>query len=371
MFFNPRTLILGGVSLLFAAGAVASDCDDGPWAPVSMTGADTGAPWCDTMWKQGPVIAGVEAWANNERLKAIRFTFSDGTVGPMHGREDGDKHGAISWHPADDKIVQATTWGDGRGRRVGRVVIKTAGGKVLDVGKDTDGQAQYDHVVGNAGIMMGAFGHAGYDIDLLGFNFLRGEIKKITVGDVKFDQSAEDLNSQKKGLKPQSLDYQHVTNGLTTTITKELSGERSYTQSKTWTSSTMISFGFKYTIEVSGEILDIGAKASTELSFGVQQTETYTSQYEETNKFAWKFSTPVGPGEEAFCRSFAWEGEFNGKYQSTVTIELEDGFKIQYPEIGEMKQVHWSEKTDECQKTDFNDGIPKIPSSKRAISFVA
>ncbi|KAF2463206.1 uncharacterized protein BDR25DRAFT_397308 [Lindgomyces ingoldianus] len=364
MFFNPRTLLLGTLSLLFTLSS-ASDCDEGPWAPVSATGSsDTGSPWCETKWKQGPIITGVEVWSNNERVRAIRFSYSDGSVGELHGRIDGDRHGIISWDPANDKIIQATTWGDGKAHALGRLYLKTQTGKELNVGKDTGGQASFDHDVGS-GIMMTAFGRQGYDIDQLGFNFLRGEIKKITIGDVKFEENPDDLNAEKKGLQPVSLDYQHLNNiNGGDKIYKEVTHKRTEKTSKTWTQSTMHTFGIKYSVEISGEVMDIGVKASYELSYQFQRTDTISTTVEDTKEFGWTFKMEVSPGKELYCREFAWQGVFNGKYTSTVSVELEDGYVFQYPESGQMNQVQWSESTDECRDTDFDDGIPKTPAKE-------
>jgi hypothetical protein len=66
------------------------ECDNANFAasPVS------GAPWtkgdgkgyfCDTKWKTGLVICGVQTWAYKYHQKGFKVKYSDGTWGPLHG----------------------------------------------------------------------------------------------------------------------------------------------------------------------------------------------------------------------------------------------------------------------------------------------
>lgn len=79
--------IVGAAS--FVGIASASDCDNGPWAPVSVTGFDGGNQWCDTQWKSGLVITGVEVWSDGDIVNAIKFRYSDGRWSDPRGRRTG------------------------------------------------------------------------------------------------------------------------------------------------------------------------------------------------------------------------------------------------------------------------------------------
>lgn len=190
-------LLAGATCLLGLTGfTTADDCENGPWTDVSSTGTGGGGSrYCATKWKDGIVITGVEIWASTKAVRAVQFYYSDGTNSDLFGKIDGDRHGRMDWDPALDGISQVKTWGDGRGQYLGRIQIRTKKGAELDVGKDTNGQATFETKV-NSGIMLGVFGMSSDLIDNLGFLFLKSTIDKITIDDVVFDETPEQLNAR-------------------------------------------------------------------------------------------------------------------------------------------------------------------------------
>lgn len=211
MFFSPKKLLLGATLLLSPFLAAADDCSEGPWTDVSSTGGGGGGGFCATKWKSGVVITGVEAWANDKGVRAIQFYYSDGSNSNLYGKIDGDRHAKMEWDPAVDTIDQVRTWGNGRGENLGRVQIRTTQGKELDVGKDTNGQDTFESKVAS-GILLGAFGASGDLIDSLGFIFLKSKIERISIDDVVFKETPEELNKRMEGLTTVILDYADHTN---------------------------------------------------------------------------------------------------------------------------------------------------------------
>lgn len=197
MYFHPKQLLLGAFCL-FAGVARASDCDEGPWEGVYLIGSgNTGGPFCHTKYKEGIVMTGVEVWADDNRVQAIQFYYSDGTNSGQMGKIKGDKHDRMDWDPSTDGISQAKSWGNGRAQALGRVYLRLKSGKELDVGRDTSGQDSFEHNV-FSGIMLGAVGRSGDNIDQLGWLFLKSKIDAITVSDVEFKDTVEALNSKKE-----------------------------------------------------------------------------------------------------------------------------------------------------------------------------
>lgn len=200
--------IMGSVALLSAAvqadttrADANTDCSSGPFhTGISWVGgSDGGDPFCATRWKQGVVMTGIEAWANHETLRAVQFKFSDGSLSEVFGKADGDKHDRIEWKSTEAHVEKITLWGNGRGTRTGRIFVRLSDGKELDVGKDTSGQTSFDQVIDpdkTGGILLGAFGKRGEDINHLGFLFLGSKIKKIRVEDITLDDSLENLNAK-------------------------------------------------------------------------------------------------------------------------------------------------------------------------------
>lgn len=188
MFFSPRNLFLGAVALCVGVTNAMGDCDNGAWNPanVQWTGGVGGEPWCATKHKSGIVISGVEVWASKKAVEAIQFFYSDGTNSPQFGIvNSNERHARLDWDPSIDSLSQVKTWGNGRGKYLGRLFIRTKKGAELDVGKNTNGQDTYEHNV-ESGILLGAFGAQGDVIDSLGLLFLRSKIDRMSISGIEF-----------------------------------------------------------------------------------------------------------------------------------------------------------------------------------------
>jgi hypothetical protein len=198
------TSALVGLAALFSVGVLAaSDCDTGPFhGGISWVGGSEGGDdFCATKWKQGIVITGIEAWANHETLRAIQFKYSDGSLSEVYGRADGEKNARIEWESTKTHVEKITLWGNGIGTRTGRIYVRLSDGKELDVGKDTRGQTPYEQKVDSAqtgGILLGAFGRRGFDVNALGFIFLGSKVKKIKIEDITLDDDIKTLNAKQQ-----------------------------------------------------------------------------------------------------------------------------------------------------------------------------
>jgi hypothetical protein len=85
----------------FAHGA--SDCDDGPFAAMTTAGIQHAAA-CESKWKSGEIIVGIEAWSAKFHVKAIRFKYSQSGWGPTYGQTPGveQAHQAKEWAMEDN-----------------------------------------------------------------------------------------------------------------------------------------------------------------------------------------------------------------------------------------------------------------------------
>ncbi|KAF2111880.1 hypothetical protein BDV96DRAFT_179717 [Lophiotrema nucula] len=355
MVFSPKKLLIGAATLLASLSgfAHADDCESGPWQDVSYTGGNGGGRFCATKYLSGIVITGVEVWGDGKGVRALQFYYSDGTQSDLIGKIDGDKHGRMDWDPSVAQISQIKTWGNGKGQNLGRVYIRTTAGNELDVGKDTSGQDTFDTKVAS-GIMLGAFGASGDRIDNLGFLFLKSKISKIDVGSIVFDETPEALNAQQEGLETVVLDYADHTNNLSSSNeTFTFSKEISETNTKKYTQTAQHTFGWSNAIELSGEILDLGAKSTTTISYQYQNTHSEENSDEHKISLTYSTSTLLKPGQKVFCRATAMSGKYSGKYGGSVNIWLEDGTTYSFSERGTMDQVAWSKASSECQDDDF------------------
>ncbi|KAF2464789.1 uncharacterized protein BDR25DRAFT_319049 [Lindgomyces ingoldianus] len=287
MLFFTRTAVLGATYLLLGISK-ASDCLDGPWTNVTSTGALTGTEFCATKYQSGVVITGVEAWGNTNWIKSAR----------------------------------SKPWGNGFGLRLGRVYTGTKKGTELEVGKNTDGQNVFETNV-QSGIILGAFSRSGDRIDQLGFLFLRSKIDSITIDNVVFKDTPEALNEKKQGLEMVTLDYADHTNDhpdANETFTFGKSETR--TTSKEYSQTATHTFGFTEAIEVSGEILGLGAKSTTTLSYEYSYASTEESSKEDSVTLTYMVATTLKPDQRVFCKAVAMRGIYKGEYNARVNIHL-------------------------------------------------
>ncbi|KAF2248407.1 hypothetical protein BU26DRAFT_565804 [Trematosphaeria pertusa] len=373
MFFNARALFLGAAALFFGLSA-ADDCAQGPWQDVQYVGGQGGSPYCHTKYLDGTVMTGIEVWASKKEVEAIQFYYSDGTNSGQLGKVDKNKkHARLDWDSSTDGISQVKTWGNGKGESLGRVYIRTKGGAELDVGKDTDGQDTYESKTAS-GILLGAFGRSGEVIDGLGLLFLKSKIDKITVEDMVFKETPDQLNAQMKGLQTVILDYADHTNANTdSNETFTFTKTETRTTSKKYSQTATHTFGWSNAIELSGKILDLGASSTTTLKYEYSRSSTEESTQEKGVQLAYSVSTALKPGQRVFCRATAMSGEYKGDYTANVHIWLEDGGEFKFAQDGTMEQVNWSQASSICQDKEFppDDAVPEVPASKRALKFIA
>ena len=184
MFFNPRNLVLGATAL-FAGLVHADDCENGPWnvENLNWVGGGGGQRFCATKYKQGVVIKGVEVWGSSSTVDGIQFTYSDDSLSPMFGKQYNDRSARLNWDPATDTISQLKLWGNGRGEYLGRIYMRLKSGGELNAGKETGSQTVYEKPA-DAGIMLGAFGSQGDNIDSLGVLFLKSKVVSGSITDM-------------------------------------------------------------------------------------------------------------------------------------------------------------------------------------------
>jgi len=187
-----NSLARNTVLLLLATLGLAEDCT-GPFQDVrgfpkdDIRGNGTGR--CETKWSKGLVVTGVDVWANPWHVKAIQFTYSDGSVGDVIGKPEGERRGSITWEK-DKPIEEFVLWGNYEADSLGRIKI-VVGDKTLNEGCDVGGSAG-NTIEKRTGILLGAAVSAGDKVDNFWPMMLSDKIGTVTITDVVL---AEDLNS--------------------------------------------------------------------------------------------------------------------------------------------------------------------------------
>jgi hypothetical protein len=137
MLLNSKHIFVGALTLFSGIANAIGDCDSGPWnaGNIMWVGGEGGSPWCATKWKAGVVITGVEVYGSGKGVEAIQFFYSDGTNSPQVGEPNEERKQRLDWDPSVDSLSQVKSWGNGRGKYLGRVYFRTKSGKELDMGK--------------------------------------------------------------------------------------------------------------------------------------------------------------------------------------------------------------------------------------------
>ncbi|KAF2819401.1 hypothetical protein CC86DRAFT_413095 [Ophiobolus disseminans] len=350
------------------------DCDlMGPWnnTNVQWTGGPGGVNFCATKWIQGVVITGVEVYASDKAVEAIQFFYSDGTNSPQFGQPDEERKQRIDWDPSTDSLSLVKTWGNGRGKYLGRLYIRTKAGKELDIGKDTSGQTTYEHKV-ESGILLGAFGLSADSIVNLGLYFLKSKVDKMAVSNVVFKETPEELNKRRQGLETKVVDYADHTNKLAN-ATEEFTFGKTLTRttSKKWSSAATHTFGLSQAFNVEGKVFGIGFESTTTLQYQYANTQTEESVVEDSVSLTYSASTTLMPGTSVYCQATAMRGVYDGEYTSNVNIWLEDGSTYTFAQEGSMEQVQWSQASSVCQDKPFAPTLELPALPKRGVQFTA
>ncbi|PVH94965.1 hypothetical protein DM02DRAFT_660564 [Periconia macrospinosa] len=390
MLFSIKSAALAATLLstfgLSSARADTRLCERKPGDPVELT-KEVGRPspeeaFCDTKWNQGLTVTGVEVWATGAHVKAFQLTYSDNTKGPMHGNNLDTEGNGGNWYGAGkinfggaDQVTKLNLaknyWGDGD--RLGAVWMEVAG-KKLEVKSDVGSYGGEPQPL-SSGILIGAYGSAGADINSLGFMFLKGTIKKAEIITMEFPETLEDLNKQQKGIQTIGLDTadymnSNPINGSSKVIIFQ--GTMSQSEGTSITVTDTHTFGVEMSISVSAEVkIPLFGAAKTELGFktsyqyskatgyGNQKTKTRTITYGEPK-------TSIPPQRGLKCRASVQAGEYSTEYKATVKLTLDDGstFNVQKP--GNFESVGFAKIWANCESVP----IEEVKGSAREAGLV-
>ena len=74
------------------------------------------------------------------------------------------------------------------------------------------------------------------------------------------------------------------------------------------------------------------------------------------------------PGASVKCKAYAKQGQFEGGFDSTATVELEDGRSFEFKERGRVKTISYSDAWSRCEDSEGHEMIPiERRSVRRAV----
>jgi hypothetical protein len=123
-----------------------------------------------------------------------------------------------------------------------------------------------------------------------------------------------------RGIEPKILDEashhnDHDSANETFTFSRTIERKRS----KKWTHASQHTFGITHDVEYSGKILGIGLSTKWGLKYEYQNTNTEEDGKETSVSLTYSAATMLKPGQQVYCRATAMYGEYEGKYDATVS----------------------------------------------------
>ncbi|OCK84546.1 hypothetical protein K432DRAFT_422506 [Lepidopterella palustris CBS 459.81] len=342
--------VLSTIALLASAAPAVvkprSDVDPfppGPWASIQEVGGDGGSAWQESKWDSGLVVMAIQVWDDGSRLRGIQLTYTDGSTSVVYGEPSGGNDRTLTLDVGGGELVTSLTlWGDGVGSRAGRVLIQT-NKQQFNAGKDTSSQTGYPADVGG-GIITGAFGRAGQDLDALGFLFLRAKITKISITDVVLSQALTTAN-----FPPQveTLSQTPFFNSQTTNVSWQFTNSITKSVTKTVTTSTAKTLGGSTEVDIQFGIDFIGTEENTlkqTFTYETTTTDTSATATQDTVTFSWNIGGTLAPGTGVNACARAASGSANNVgYNAQAIVYLSDGSQFTLPETGQYTFLVWSQ----------------------------
>lgn len=192
---------------IHARGSELHSCYDSDiFVPFQWTGGSHSGEgiktYCDTFYKDGYVITGIETWYGDSTIDGLKVYYSNGETSLVYGRHKG-RGQKTSWNPSD-RVELLSIYGNGKGEWVSRIKIRIKGGAETNHGKtedETSSQTPSQNDIGTGillGMQIAIDENEDSGIRRLGFMWLDDEIDRAVETDFQFEESLENLNSRKE-----------------------------------------------------------------------------------------------------------------------------------------------------------------------------
>ena len=312
------------------------------FTPKSFIGGNGGRPFIsyaeDTSSgnPNGQVVKKLELWKNDDCLRGVRITFTNGSRSNVFGTIDGEVYTA-SLQPGE-LVTECILWGNGAGSefsRLGRIKLTTER-QVIEFGRNVSGQDNFPAPTGS-GVLVGVAGLSGNGIDGMSFVFL-DDVASVDIKVEKYTNSPEGTNT---GISPLTLSKGNYTNNVGKPVNWDFSNTITKTSTTSFTQSASTTYGV--TVTVGASLFDI---VKVETSFSWQKTEETSTETTDSTELAltWELSGQLSTkGENVDVQAVCQQGKINSVYDSVVTVTMKNGNTFSYDETGEFKNVLYTE----------------------------
>ncbi|MCI4390321.1 hypothetical protein PGIGA_G00121310 [Pangasianodon gigas] len=279
----------------------------------------------------GATLRKIWVWAGGWQIKAIKVWLTDG-----QSQEFGEPAGSFSEFILEDgeHFTSLSLWGNGAGTRLGAIKFKTNRSREFFAHMTSWGlKTEYPVDVGS-GICMGITGHAGSDIDCLGFIFIN-TIRSTQLTDVWYP-TLHDVIPNVAVEEMKSMSYQ---NNTTETLNYTLETSKKITKRSSWSVTNKLEFTFS--MEVKAGIPEV-AEISTGFGFKVGSEDTFTLDFTEEKNEKFSFPITVPPGKTMDADMTIGRAVVDLPYTGTVQITCYNNSVLEFKTSGTYKGVTYT-----------------------------
>ncbi|KXJ87124.1 hypothetical protein Micbo1qcDRAFT_218405 [Microdochium bolleyi] len=322
---------------LFCALASAAPWPNTIWQNLYYIGGEGGDPFT-AVAEEGHLVSKIRVYKSTKddiKIRGIKLFYTDNSERVI-GTEQGD------WgeHAFEDgeTVKSMSLWGDGKGRRTGRMKITTTKGE-FDFGKKTDGQSEYPIDVGE-GLFLGFDGRAGADIDSLAPVFIR-KLKQRYFENIKYDDFDKSSGFQLETIKQSDLLYQGSQYMFTFT------GTQTFTKTNTFTVgiTNTLSIGSSFKAGVP-EVAEITVSAEWSIAVAVERQQTETN----TDTLTWSIATNItSEKDQRRCTASYYKGNIDVAWTGDLVLIDVDSKEHRIATKGSVKSVDASKVHASCE----------------------
>jgi len=184
------------------------DCSKGPFNSGKMYGdaSSGGNHFCETKWKQGLVVTGLEVWAAKDQIKGLQWTYEDGSksltgenIANGNTGNSHDRHDSITWNPTD-VITGLTVYKNKVGDALGHIIIttNTSSTAKLDVSCVNWDPSSLEEVPLDTGILIGGWGQYSSMVNSIQWLFMKSRPKSAKMVSVSYTEDIATWNEKQR-----------------------------------------------------------------------------------------------------------------------------------------------------------------------------
>ncbi|KAH8177665.1 hypothetical protein LIA77_02747 [Sarocladium implicatum] len=317
-----------------------------------------GGFFCVSKWRRGVLPRRIEARADENMLRWLKISYTDGSE-VEHGQHiDLDWHqrgGVVEWDPYVDSFSKFEIAGGGWNGGVGRLVAEIAG-KGMDAGGWNVGELQ-DVPRGNGGVLLGFEVRAGDGIDWIRPMFAVSKIERVKLVEGTFDPTYEQLNE--KPYSERQMRALHATHHYDNTKSEsagKLIIESSMSTEEGVAVSDVTEDGTENSHEVGGglhaevswevgipKIGNAGSKISPEVAYKYTHTKIDKTVKSTEDRDAWSTTVryrsehDVKPNAAVTCTVVVLQSHVNLTFTSILQWIFKDGKTHNFKHPGDVK----------------------------------